>query len=283
MQFREQFPDDAACLAFIWNQRHPNGAACRCGKVGQFYPVKGRRSYACVCGKQQYPTEGTIFHKSPTKLTSWFFAMFLMTASKNGVSAKELERQLGVTYKCAWRMAHQIRKLMLQGSWGTKMTGTVEADETYIGGRRRMNADRMGNKTAVVGMVQRGGEVRAKAVHMVNAWQLKQILDANLDKSADLMTDELRAYTKLAKAYHSHETVNHGHFEYVRADVHTNSVEGFWSQLKRSIHGTFHKVSREYLQAYVNEFCFRYNHRKDVRPIFASLASGVAQRHSLTV
>jgi len=133
--FNKQFRTDAACLEYIYQQRYPDGGAtCEtCGKKGHFHAVEGRRSYACMCGTQIYPTVGTIFHKSPTSLKTWFFAMFLMTCSKNGVSAKELERQLGVTYKCAWRIAHQIRQLLKEG--GVELSGIVEADETYVGGR----------------------------------------------------------------------------------------------------------------------------------------------------
>lgn len=282
-QFNQQFPDDSACLEYIWQQRFPNGAACQCGKVDTFYRVERRKCYSCShCGHQISPCEGTIFHKSSTKLKTWFLAMFYMTASKNGVSAKELERLTGVTYKTAWRMAHQIRKLMTQG--GDLLTGVVEADETYIGGVRRQTA-KWQNKVPVIGVVERKGEVRAKVVTMVNSYQLKQVIYTNVSPESHLMTDELRAYRPIAKDVASHNTVNHGEHEYVRAEVHTNSVEGFWSQLKRSIHGTFHQVSREHLQGYVDEFAFRYNHRASVTeaPIFPRLVERVASRTSLGV
>ena len=278
-QFNAQFPTDAACLEFIFQKRFPDGGLCKCGKKDSFYRVARRRCYSCAhCGHQVSPCEGTIFHKSSTALRSWFFAMFLMTSSKNGVSAKELERHVGVTYKTAWRMAHQIRKLMKQG--GGLLTGVVEADETYIGGYRRMSA-KMENKKAVVAVVQRGGEIRTKAVVRINSWQLKQVLDANLSPSAHLITDELSGYRRPGKAFASHQSVNHGHKEYVRAEVHTNSVEGFWSQLKRSVNGTFHHVSRQHLQGYVDEFAFRYNRRAAVQlaPIFRHLSERVAERH----
>lgn len=278
-QFTEQFPDDGACLDFIFDQRNPDGGKCpKCESVDKFYRVEARRCYSCAtCGHQIHPCEGTIFHKSSTSLRTWFFAMFLMTASKNGVSAKELERQLGVTYKTAWRMGHQIRKLMDQG--GDLLMGVVEADETYFGGKRRMSC-KMENKTAVVAVVQRGGDVRAKALPVVDSWKVETLLKENVSPTAELMTDESRHYTRVGKTFAAHETVQHSAKEYVRAMVHTNSVEGFWGQLKRSVNGTFHQVSRRHLQAYVNEFAFRYNRRASVSPapIFPKLVRKAGER-----
>jgi len=171
--FHADFPDDAACLEFVFKTRWPDGGTCKCGKKDCFYPVTGRRSYACSwCGYQISPTAGTIFHKSETSLKSWFFAMFLMSSSKNGVAAKELERQLGVTYKTAHRMGHKIRQLMQSG--GDMLCGIVEADETFIGGlaknmhRAKRKAAIKGTggatKTPVIGILERGGNVQAKVV-----------------------------------------------------------------------------------------------------------------------
>lgn len=172
--FQAEFDTDEKCLDFIFKARWPNGGTCDCEKTNCFHPVRGRKTYACAwCGHQISPTAGTIFHKSPTSLKFWFFAMFLMTASKNGVAAKELERQIGVTYKCAWRMAHQIRKLMdIQGGL---LWGTVEADETFIGGRlsnmparkrRHIPKGTTGivGKVVVAGVLEKGGEIRARVL-----------------------------------------------------------------------------------------------------------------------
>lgn len=245
-QFNQQFPDDDACLEYIFGQRFPNGAACpKCHKTGRYHRVSTRKCYSCECGHQVSPTEGTIFHKSSTKLKTWFLAMFYMTASKNGVSAKELERMTGVTYKTAWRMAHQIRKLMTQGEG--LLSGVVEADETYYGGKRTLaTAHSNYNKTPIIGALKRKGEVRAKVVSHVNAWQLKQVLNETVSKHTHLITDEHVGYGPHFKAGNvaAHSTVKHSEKEYVRAEIHTNSIEGFWSQLKRSIHGTFHQVGR---------------------------------------
>lgn len=284
-QFNQQFATDAECLNYIFEQRYPNGGTCQCGKVDCFYPVTGRRSYACsFCGRQISPTEGTIFHKSSTSLKSWFFAIFLMSSAKNGVSAKELERQLGVTYKTAWRMAHQIRKLMEQG--GASFSGIVEADETFIGGkaknmhakqrRERITGRGAVNKTAVVGVLERGGEVRASVVEDVTAATLIPNLIEHVSHGTLICTDEAAAYNAVPHVGFVHARVSHSRGEYVRAEVHTNSIEGFWAQLKRSINGTFHHVSAKHLQRYVNEFVFRYNRRDSLLPMFSHLAGRVA-------
>jgi hypothetical protein len=291
-QFTKQFPDDAACLDYIFDQRHPDGGFCQsCGKSDTFYRVEARRCYSCAnCGHQIHPCEGTIFHKSSTKLRTWFFAMFLMTASKNGVSAKELERQLGVTYKCAWRIGHQIRKLMNQG--GNLLTGVVEADETYIGGKAanmhaRTRAVKIkgtgvsaGNKAIVVGVVERGGEVRAHVAPAVTRAVATDHTVSMVEAGSLVCTDEHSAYDLLRSHGFKHERIAHGKGEYVRAEVHTNSIEGFWGQLKRSVNGTFHQVSPKYLQAYVDEFSFRYNRRASLTeaPIFPRLVERAGEK-----
>ena len=281
--FHEQFKTDADCLAYIYAQRFQEGATCQqCGVKGHFYPVEGRRSYACECGFQLYPTAGTIFHKSPTSLKSWFFAMFLMTASKNGVAAKELQRQLGVTYKCAWRMAHQIRQLLAEGR--LELQGVVEADETYIGGKRRGKRGRGAEgKTPVIGIVERGGNVVAKAVGDTSARTIISNIEKHVMPQSLVITDDYQAYYRLRHVDFRHESVRHSVKEYVRGSVHTNSIEGFWSQLKRSINGTFHSVSRQHLQKYVNEFAYRYNRRKSEKPMFLHLAASVAELHGSAV
>lgn len=276
--FNVDFGTDADCLAYIYNQRHPQGATCEaCGKQGHFRPVKGRRSYACMCGKQIYPTEGTIFHKSPTSLRSWFFAMFLMTASKNGVSAKELERQIGVTYKCAWRMAHQIRQLLNEEL--PQLKGTVEADETYFGGLRPMN-QKFSNKAALIGVLERDGNIIVTSAKHVGKKEVLGQIFKKVDYRAKIVTDESVVYRSLKRAGFDHETVNHAKKEWTRGYVHTNGLEGFWSQLKRSINGTFHHVSRKHLQKYVNEFSYRYNRRKSETPMFLHVAASVAGQHA---
>lgn len=261
--FQKEYPNDDVCLDYIFQKRIGKGFACpSCKKVDSFYRIKKRKSYACSwCGYQIAPTAGTIFHKSPTPLTLWFHAIFLFGQSKNGVSAKELERHLGVTYKCAYRIGKQVRSLMEQQP--SLLGGTVEADETYIGGKGGHNKRGRGaeNKTPVFGMVERKGNVKAEAVANAKAVTVMPLIRKNVKIGTNLMTDEFQSYNKAANAGYNHERVKHSAKEYARGNVHTNTIEGFWSQLKRSIDGTYHFVSPKYLQTYVNECAFHYNAR----------------------
>lgn len=273
---REQFPTDEACLEYIFNARYTDPVCEMCKSENSFYRVSTRKCYSCShCGHQIHPTAGTIFHKSRTPLTLWFYAIFLFASAKNGVSAKELERQLGVTYKCAWRMGKQIRSLMTQGK--APLEGTVEVDETYIGGRRRGSKRGRGaeHKTAVVGVVERGGSVKAQAVPNVKSKTVMPIVRNSVKLGSAVMTDEFPIYNRVSRDGYLHDVIQHGLKEYVRGDVHTNTIEGFWSQLKRSISGTHHAVSKKYLQHYVNEFVFQYNHRESEIPVFRLLLNRV--------
>lgn len=254
--FDSQFPTDDVCLDYLFKQRFGH-----LEDFGKYYRVSKRKCYAhSETGEQIHPLAETIFHKSSTKLTNWFYAIFLFSQSKNGVSAMELQRHLGVTYKTAWRMARQIRELMSQGPF--MFGGTVEADETYYGANTKMHIKGRGseNKTPIFGIVERAGSVMAKAVSNVKASTVMPLIRENVEIGAKLMTDEYGIYNRAGKEF-EHQTVNHGRKEYVRGEVHTNTIEGFWSQLKRSIDGTFHFVSPRHLQAYVDEFAWRYNHR----------------------
>lgn len=272
--FDAQFPDDAACLHHIFRARFANHV-CECGKSNCFHRVAKRRCYACAfCGAQLHPTAGTIFHKSETSLKSWFFAIFLFAKSKNGVAAKELERQLGVTYKTAFRMAHKIRALMASG--GSLLTGVVEADETYIGGKRKGFGRGVTGKIPVVGVVERRGEVRAIVVTNATAGNAIGHLRKNVETTAQVVSDESPIYNFTSKFGFKHVRVNHSAGEYVVGRAHTNTIEGFWAQLKRSIDGTHHSVSRKYLQNYVNEFAFRYNRRFDGCDVLGEMFSRTA-------
>ncbi len=274
-QFREQFPDDDSCLDYIFNSKHGADFPCpSCGK-GKFYRVKKRKCYACAnCSFQLHPTAGTIFHKSSTKLTNWFFALFLASQSKNGVSAKELERALGVTYKCAWRIAKQIRLLMQEDD--EKLDGIVEVDETYIGGYRKGGSGGKG-KIPVLGIVKRGGRVRTKSVEARDTHVLLNNIVDNVAPGAHIMSDKLGAYKKTTRLGFNHEAVNHWKKEFARGIVHTNTIEGYWSQLKRSLNGTYHSVSPKYLQNYLDEFSFRYSLRTSPVPVFYHLLARLVQ------
>ena len=258
-QFKAEYPDDNACLKAVLDNRY--GDTCpRCGVVGvKWHPITGRQGFVCSeCDRHVYPLADTIFRKSSTSLWNWFYAIYLFSVAKNGVSAKELERHLGVTYKTAWRMAKQIRLLMEQEA--LELTGEVEVDETYIGGKRKV-AQKYNNKSAVFGAVERDGMAKAKHVKSTGARVLIPEIQDTIDPKAIIYSDEWQSYKRLNKLGYTHTTVNHSKLEYVRGTAHTNTIEGFWGQLKRSLDGTYHSVSPKYLQSYVNEFVFRYNLR----------------------
>ena len=279
--FRQRFPDDDACLCEVMRLRYGSVTTCPyedCAKETKFHRVTGRRCYECQwCGYQVYPTKGTIFEKSSTPLQLWFYAIYLMTATRSGVSAKELQRQLGVTYKTAWRMAHEVRKLMGSRSI-IRLHGQVEIDETYIGGARRGTSGRGAlGKTPVVGMVQRHGPIRAKAMPNVRRVHVLPLITQTVSRQATIFTDEYTTYIPLKSLGYRHQTVEHGTREYVRGRAHTQTIEGFWSQLKRSISGTHVWVSKEHLQRYVDEFAFRFNHRHRPAEMFTLLLSYLAR------
>ncbi len=277
-QFNELFPDDNACLDYMFKQAYGNMEACRnCGVIEpSYYRVRNRKCYECKdCGYQIHPLAHTIFHKSSTSLRDWFYVIYLFSVSKNGVSAKEIERHTGVTYKTAWRMAKQVRALMLQGD--KPLSGVVETDETYIGGRERGKNITVQNKAVVFGMVERGGSVKAEHVQSAGARVLLPRIKDTIEPGAVVYSDQAQVYKTLHRIGYYHDSVNHSIGEYGRGIVHTNTIEGFWSQLKRSVDGTYHCISAKYLQLYLNEFVYRYNHRQ-LPSIFPVLIASAAQR-----
>ena len=260
--FNKMYPDDEACLNEIFKNRYGHLKACpQCSKKTNFYKVENRKCYACqFCGYQISPLADTIFHKSSTSLRNWFYSIYLFSVSKNGISAKELERHLGVTYKCAWRIAKQIRLLFKQNK--DLLSDIVEIDETYIGGKHRVKRGRGSeNKTSVVGLAQRKGQIKARVTKNTRSSTIKSIVKDNVEVGIDIITDEYNSYNFVRKSGFKHFTVSHGSKNWVDGIAHTNTIEGFWSQLKRSINGTYHCVSPKYLQSYVDEFVYRYNHR----------------------
>lgn len=248
-QLQTEFPNDDVCLDYIFKQKY---------QLRGYYKVKGRKCYADSQGKQIHPLKGTVMEKSSTPLTTWFYAIFLFSSSKNGVSAKELERQLGVTYKCAWRIAKSIRDLMKQGD--ELLGGIVEVDETFFGGKNTMKK-KMQNKSIVMGQVERNGRVKAQVIEERATHIVLGNIQKNVDKKATIMSDEFGAYKKLPHLGYTSKRIKHGKKNYVRGDIYTNTIEGFWSQMKRSIDGTYHSVSSQHLQSYVDEFAFRYSYR----------------------
>jgi transposase-like protein len=290
MEFMRDFPDDAACLDWLWRTRYSEDgehAMCsRCGVTTRFrrYETKQQRqSWTCTqCGLHVHPTADTIFHKSSTSLQLWFYAMYLMTSTRCGISAKQIERELGVTYKTAWRMCHLIRKeLMPQDR--ERLSGDVEADETYIGGKPRQSdrakgvtmSQHLDRKAKVAGVVERGGRVIATVTqHRVDTRD--HVREYVLPES-HLFTDEYPAYGEVGRTMAGHHRVNHSEKVYVSGEVHTQTIEGFWSLVKNGIRGVYHAVSAKHLQTYLNEYAWRYNHRHDGTAMFMSVLLNSAQ------
>ncbi len=262
-QFQSQYPDDDACLRAIFNRKFGETKHCpSCGVESKLVKIEGRRAFACQEGCHIYPCAGTVFEKSSTKLALWFHAMYLLTATRNGVSAKELQRQLGVTYKCAHRMGHQLRELMAARSAAQNpgpLSGHVEIDETYVGGyQKREKKNHISNKTVVMGMIERGGSFRGEVIPAATAKRLIPRVLSNVAKGTTISTDSLRSYRTLGKLGYTHGAVNHEAKEWVNGIHHTNSIDGFWSHLKCGITSTHRSVSPQHLQKYVNEFgCWR--------------------------
>lgn len=272
--FFRRFPDDDACLHHLFRVRYGDSPTCpKCGKGG-FYRLKKHPAFSCEwCGHHIHPMVGTFLHRSHVPLHKWFYAIYLFTTSRHGVPAKELERQLGVDYKTAWRMGHKIRKYMAEVDGDDPLSGHVEADETMIGGRRSGGKRGRGapGRTVVFGMLERGGDVMTRVVKDVRRRTLEAYILDKIKRGSTISTDELASYGRLSRYGYQHKAVNHSAEEWVAGDTHVNTVEGFWSQLKRSIRGTHVHVSRKHLPKYLGEVEFRYNMRASPALMFPRL------------
>jgi transposase-like protein len=274
LELANNFPNELECIEFFASIRWNGKPVCpHCGSTRKIYKVNGGKLFKCAdCRKQFSVKVGTIFEDSALSLRKWFMAIYLLMAHKKGISSVQLGKDISVTQRTAWFMLHRIRYAMRTQSFEKKLTGTIEADETYIGGKEsnkhldKRTGGTQGRstktKTAVFGIAQRDGIVAAETVDHVNQNTVKKILLDQVDSNADIMTDELNSYNGIGKHFKSHNSINHGSKEYVRGSIHTNGIEGFWAILKRGIYGIYHQVSRKHLNAYVDEFEFRFNSRK---------------------
>lgn len=264
-QYLDRFPTDDACLDHLMATRYGKRHVCaKCGKEANFHRVQKRRCYECdFCGYQIYPTAGTPFENTRTSLRDWFTVMFMFCASRNGVSAKEVQRTIGVTYKTAWRMCNLIRQYMgyVDGDTplGGRDGGIVEIDKAFFGGYDKQGHD---DKSVVIGIVERGGETVTKVLRSKRAKHVLPAIFKWVKDGSRVSTDEAHVFGVLAENGYMHGTVNHRQGEYVKGTVHTNNLEAYWSHLKRSISGTYVSVSPKWLQTYLWEFEFRQNLRK---------------------
>lgn len=274
LKFFELFPDNDTCLEHLMNSRYGNPLDCpKCGKHGKFHKRKNHPVYECQwCSHPISPMAGTPFERSTTPLQKWFYAMYLFTTSRHGVPAKELQRQLSVTYKTAWRMGHEIRKHMAKVDGNNGLSGHVEIDETYIGGYKAETVGKHSKvKSIVFGMVQRDGDLMTRVIDNVKIATVHPIIEANIEKGSTISSDEHRSYKSLKYKGYKHGRVVHGREQYVNGIHHTNSIEGFWSRLKNSIKGTHVHVSKKHLGKYLGEFEFRYNMRANPSLMFDRL------------
>jgi transposase-like protein len=265
----EQFGSEDRCRTYLEQLRWPDGHKCVRCQSDKVYAIYGRDQYVCdSCSYQFSVTAGTIFHDTHLPLWKWFLATYLLCESKKGMSANQISRTLGVSYKTAWYLCHRIRAAMKEAD-GHKLTGEVEIDETYIGGHQKGHKGQLKHKAAVIGIRERGGHLHFIRAEDVNHESLYEIIRRNVDKTVDvIMTDESKLYNFNMTQYQGkHEAVNHHKEEYVRYEdgrcITTNAVESAFSLLKRGIVGTWHRVSTKHLHAYLQEMTWRFNNRKN--------------------
>jgi transposase len=257
-RFKTLYPNDDACLEKVFQNRYGDLKLCpKCGAETKFYRVKKRQCYACMyCGKQLFPLSNTIFRSSSTSLWNWFYAIQQFSTHRNGVSAKTLERELGVTYKTAWRMAKQIRLLMEDDVDPLGGSGPVEVDEAEYGHQGKAK-----NARAFIA-IERGGHAKAQVTDWPSTRRAMSFIRANMEAGIELYSDGSYIYKWTDKDY-NHSSVIHSKKEWTRGDTHINTVEGIWGFIEGCINGTYRNVSPKYLQGYLNEFIYRYNHRDE--------------------
>jgi transposase-like protein len=287
IEFMREYPDDATCLDALWREKYaPDGHLAHCPKEDRerkFHRVSTRACYACdSCGWQIYPTKGTIFEKSTTSLQLWFYAMYLIASTRCGISAKQLERELGVTYKTAWRMMNKIRNDLMNDADDPPLSGDVEVDETSWGGKRRVKLTRQEaaafreNKATILGMIERGGKIRLRVIASRRGPALSREVRAHINPAAIILTDDWQAYKPLRGEFLDHRIINHSIGIYVDGDVHTNTIEGFFGNMKTGMRGAYKKVSLKWLQSYLDEFAWRHNAQREGEALFTALLKRAA-------
>jgi transposase len=266
---RTDFPDDDSCLQWLVEWLYPEGITCKnCKKVIKHHKIRNRRAYACdKCGHHFHPTAGTIFHNSHVPLTDWFHAIWIMSSNKTGTSAKQIERELGVSYPTAWRMMHQIRTMMEAPD--EMLDGEVEIDETFIhpnpfkrsSARKQYGRDARRTGEIVFGILQRGGTVKVWHVPSTGARVLQPIIQKNVADGTLIHTDGYLGYRRLSKMGFEHRWTDHGKGQYYTEDSYTQNIENVWSHFKRGIKGVYRHIGKKYVLAYANEYAWRYSNR----------------------
>jgi transposase len=301
MEFMRDFPDDASCLEHLWRQRYaPDGEHAECPKCKRervfkkYATAQGRQSWTCTgCGHHVHPTAGTIFAKSSTSLQLWYYAMYMMTSTRCGISAKQLEREIGVSYRTAWRMLNKIRNELMADD-GEPLRGDVEVDEASVDGKPRkqqgrspylaLGPDRRSeaaqlrerSRATVFAAVERGGRIKATVLPSRRGPELKRQIIKWVEPESIIITDDWPAYNGLQRHFIDHSRINHSAGYYVDGNTHTNTVEAFFGHLKPSIRGTYRKVSHRWLQGYLNEFVWRRNARYSSTSMFETLLDRVS-------
>lgn len=293
-EFRKEFPSDEACLEWLWRERHaPDGENAYCPKCERersfkrYATKQSRQSWTCTgCGHHIHPTAGTIFAKSSRPLTDWFYVMFLVSSSRCGVAAKQIERELGCNYRTAWRMLNKVRNELLRQDDNTPLSGEVEADEAFIGGKLREDERRAlrrkgiqypgpasKDRAVVFAAVERKGRIRATVIK-TRGEARKKVCEFILPGSM-VFTDDWTGYDMLRKEYR-HRRINHSQRVYVTGNVHTQTIEGFFGHFKTDVRGTHHSISKRWLHSYLNEWVWKWNHRDDDEAMFRQMLANAA-------